>query len=127
MLSSPTMPRRFEPVRRPVQIELDDEPIVAEKGEPIAFALLGAGKVSLARSPKLHRPHGPYCLRGGCDGCLLRVDGEPNIMTCMTACQGGERASTQNVLGPRKLDLMQVTNWFFPRGIDHHHFMAGVP
>src|SRR5262249_23686335 len=33
----------------------------------------------------------------------------------------------QNVLGSRKMDLMQVTDWFFPRGIDHHHFLAGVP
>ena len=34
---------------------------------------------------------------------------------------------TQNVLGSRKVDLLQVTDWFFPQGIDHHHFMAGVP
>jgi len=48
-------------------------------------------------------------------------------MTCMTPCKGGERVETQNVLGSRKVDLMQATDWFFPRGIDHHHFLAGVP
>jgi sarcosine oxidase subunit alpha len=100
---------------------------VAEEGEPIAFALIASGKVALSRSPKLHRPHGPYCLRGGCDGCLLRVNGEPNVMSCLVPCQGGERVETQNVLGSRKVDLMQATDWFFPRGIDHHHFLAGVP
>ena len=31
------------------------------------------------------------------------------------------------MLGSRKVDLLQVTDWFFPQGIDHHHFMAGVP
>jgi sarcosine oxidase subunit alpha len=121
------MARRLSPPREPVDLELDGERIVAERGEPIAFSLIAAGKVALSRSPKLHRPHGPYCLRGGCDGCLLRVDGEPNVMTCMTPCRGGERVETQNVLGSRKVDLMQVTDWFFPQGIDHHHFLAGVP
>jgi sarcosine oxidase subunit alpha len=121
------MVRRLHPPRHPVELELDGETIVAEKGEPIAFALLASGKVALCRSPKLHRPHGPYCLRGGCDGCLLRVNGEPNVMSCLVPCQGGERVSTQNVLGSRRVDLMQATDWFFPRGIDHHHFLAGVP
>ena len=36
-------------------------------------------------------------------------------------------AETQNVLGSRQVDLLQVTDWFFPRGIDHHHLLAGVP
>jgi sarcosine oxidase subunit alpha len=121
------MAGRLHPPRHPVELELDGEPIVAEKGEPIAFALLASGKVALCRSPKLHRPHGPYCLRGACDGCLLRVDGEPNVMSCLVPCKGGERLSTQNVLGSRRVDLMQATDWFFPRGIDHHHFLAGVP
>jgi sarcosine oxidase subunit alpha len=118
---------RLAPLREPVTFELDGERIEAERGEPIAFALLAADKLALSRSPKLHRPHGPWCLRGACDGCLARVDGEPNVMTCLVPCRGGERVETQNVLGSRKVDLLQVTDWFFPGGIDHHHFMAGVP
>jgi sarcosine oxidase subunit alpha len=121
------MARRLAPLRDSVAFELDGETIEAERGEPIAFALLAADKLALSRSPKLHRPHGPSCLRGGCDGCLARVDGEPNVMTCLVPCRGGERVETQNVLGSRKVDLLQVTDWFFPRGIDHHHFMAGIP
>jgi len=121
------MASRLSLPRHPVELDFDGEPIVAEEGEPIAFALIASGKVALSRSPKLHRPHGPYCLRGGCDGCILRVNGEPNVMTCLVPCRGGERVETQNVLGSRKMDLMQATDWFFPRGIDHHHFLAGVP
>src|SRR5689334_12132285 len=56
------MARRLHPPRHPVEFELDGETIVAEKGEPLAFALIAAGQVALCRSPKLHRPHGPYCL-----------------------------------------------------------------
>src|SRR4051812_13214376 len=127
VVCSTLMARRLAPIRDSVHFELDGETIEAERGEPVAFALWAADKVALARSPKLHRPHGPYCLRGGCDGCLARVDGEPNVMTCMVPCQGGERVETQNVLGSRQIDLLRVTDWFFPHGLDHHHFLAGVP
>jgi sarcosine oxidase subunit alpha len=118
---------RRRALRDPVTIFLDGEPIAAERGEPIAAALLAADKTILARSPKLHRPRGPSCFRGGCDGCLARVDGVPNVMTCLLPARGGERVDAQNVVGSRKADLLRVTDWFFAKGIDHHHLMAGVP
>jgi sarcosine oxidase subunit alpha len=121
------MLRRLRALRDPVTIYLDGEPVPAERGEPLAVALLASDIVTLARSPKLHRPRGPSCLRGACDGCLARVDGEPNVMTCLRRARGGERIETQNVMGSRKSDLLRVTDWFFPNGLDHHHFMAGVP
>ena len=119
--------RRTRALRDPVTFTLDGETIAAERGEPIALALLGDDKTILARSPKLHRPRGPSCLRGGCDGCLARVDGVPNVMTCLRPAQGGEVIVSQNVIGSRKADLMRVTDWFFAQGIDHHHLMAGIP
>ena len=121
------MLERRRPLGAPVTIYLDDAPIPAERGEPLAVALLGAGKGTLARSPKLHRPRGPSCLRGACDGCLARVDGVPNVMTCLRPARGGERIETQNVIGSRESDVLRVTDWFFPKGIDHHHLMAGIP
>lgn len=121
------MLKRTRALRDPVTITLDGEPIPAERGEPLAVALLGADKITLARSPKLHRPRAPSCLRGGCDGCLARVNGVPNVMTCLLPAQGGERIEAQNVVGSRTADLLRVTDWFFPKGIDHHHLMAGIP
>jgi sarcosine oxidase subunit alpha len=110
-----------------VTLTLDGDRIEAQAGEPLAFALLAADRLVLARSPKLHRPRGPWCLRGACDGCLARVDGVPNVMTCLAHAREGARVETQNVLGSRTLDLLRATDWFFPRGLDHHHFLAGVP
>ena len=121
------MLRRAKPPADPVTIHLDDTPVVASRGEPLAVALLAADATTLARSPKLHRPRGPSCLRGGCDGCLARVSGVPNVMTCLTPAEEGARIETQNVVGSRRADLLRVTDWFFARGIDHHHLMAGVP
>lgn len=111
----------------PVTVYLDGEPLEAEKGEPLAVTLLAASALRLARSPKLHRPRGPSCLRGDCDGCLARVDDVPNVMLCLRRAEGGEKVTTQNVLGSRETDLLRIIDWFFPKGIDHHHLLAGIP
>ena len=60
-----------------VTFSLDGEEVSARAGETVAAALLAADKISWARSPKLHRPRGAACQRGGCDGCLARIDGVP--------------------------------------------------
>lgn len=119
--------RRTQALQDPVTIYLDGTAVPAERGEPLAVALVASDRVTLARSPKLHRPRAPACLRGGCDGCLARVDGVPNVMTCLRPATGGERIEVQNVVGSRRSDLLRVNDWFFPQGIDHHHLMAGVP
>jgi len=119
--------RRRGTISQPVTIRLDGRELSAAAGEPIAAALIGADHVTLARSTKLHRPRGPSCMRGGCEGCVARVDGVPNVMTCLVPARGGEQVETQNALGTRETDLLRVTDWFFPRGIDHHHLLAGVP
>jgi sarcosine oxidase subunit alpha len=110
-----------------VTIQFDGEPVAAERGEPVACALVGAGKMALARSAKFHRPRGPACLRAACDGCLARVDDAPNVMTCMVPAAEGTQVKTQNTLGSREIDLLRVTDWFFPKGMNHHELFAGVP
>jgi sarcosine oxidase, subunit alpha len=114
-------------LRDPVTITLDGEPIQAERGEPVAAALVAAGKLMLARSPKFHRPRGPSCMRAACDGCLARVDETPNVMTCQVAAAQGTAVVSQNRLGPREVDLLRMTDWFFPDGMNHHELFAGVP
>jgi sarcosine oxidase, subunit alpha len=109
-----------------VELSHDGERIVARRGEPLALSLLAADRVLLSRSPKLHRPRGPYCLRGACEGCLVRVNGLPNQPACRLLVQGGEVVETQNVLGTRETDLLAAADFLFPQGIDHHRLMAGV-
>ncbi len=112
---------------RPVTITFDGDPVQAVEGESVASALIRAKTWSIARSPKFHRPRGPSCFRSACDGCLARVGELPNQMTCMVPCREGLRVSSQNVLGTRNLDLLRVTDWFFPEGMNHHELFAGVP
>ena len=118
---------RLRELEHPVTITFDGEEIQAERGEPIAAALIAADKLVVARSPKFHRPRGPACFRGACDGCLARVDDVPNTMTCLAACENGTAVVSQNHLGPREGDLLAMTDWFFPDGLNHHELFAGVP
>jgi sarcosine oxidase, subunit alpha len=120
------MPRLHEP-SDPVTLQFDGEAVVAQRGEPAAVALIAAGHLALARSPKFHRPRGPWCLRAACDGCLARVDGVPNVMLCRAPAAEGMRIETQNVLGVGGADVLRAADWFFPEGLNHHEFLAGVP
>jgi sarcosine oxidase subunit alpha len=118
---------RARPPEHPIRITLDGGSLAASSGEPAALSLVAAGKLAIARSTKFHRPRGPSCMRGACDGCLARVDDEPNVMTCMVAAHEGMTIDTQNMLGSRGIDLLRVTDWFFPQGMNHHELFAGVP
>ena len=118
---------RVHPPGDPVTLHFDDEEVIAHRGEPAAVALVAAGHVGVARSPKFHRPRGPACLRAACDGCLARVDGIPNVMTCRVPAKEGMRIDTQNVVGSSTTDLLRATDWFFPDGMNHHELFVGVP
>ena len=109
-----------------VELTHDGQTLVARRGEPLALTLIAADRLLLSRSPKLHRPRGPYCLRGACEGCLVRVNGLPNQPACRVLVQGGEQVETQNVLGTRETDLLAAADFLFPQGIDHHRLMAGI-
>jgi sarcosine oxidase subunit alpha len=118
---------RLGPPPDAVELSHDGATIVARRGESLALSLIAADRLLLSRSPKLHRARGPYCLRGACEGCLVRVDGLPNQPACRVIVQGGERVETQNVLGSRETDLLAAADFLFPQGIDHHRLLAGVP
>src|SRR6202043_1660497 len=79
------MASRSERFCNPITFEHDGRTLSAFEGEPLAIALLANGVGTLARSVKFHRPRGPSCLRGACDGCLTRVNGVPNVMACRAA------------------------------------------
>jgi len=52
----------------PAEDSVDES--VVEESAPAEPALVASGRLTLARSPKYHRPRGPSCMRGECDGCL---------------------------------------------------------
>ncbi len=116
--------RVLRPHGQLVAIEHDGRPLDAFTGEPLAISLLANGVDTLARSVKFHRPRGPACLRANCDGCLTRINGVPNQMACRTPARAGARIESQNAFPTASLDILRVTDWFFPKRFDHHHLMV---
>ena len=84
-----------------VRITMDDESIEAIEGEPIAAALMAAGKIVFRYTHKLHEPRGVFCAVGRCSDCMMIVDGTPNVRTCVTPVREGMMIETQYGRGPR--------------------------
>lgn len=88
---------------RPVTLYLDGRPLAAEEGEPIATALWAHGVRTLRRTPRAGEPRGIFCALGRCTDCVMTVDGQPNVRTCVTAVRDGMRVETgkpPNTEGP---------------------------
>jgi len=85
----------------PVQIEVDGQSVVAYEGETIAVALLAAGK-RLLHKTKTGAPRGVYCGMGLCNGCLVLVNGVPNMRACMTLVQPDLKIETQEGAGRKE-------------------------
>ncbi|MBO6937041.1 MAG: (2Fe-2S)-binding protein [Deltaproteobacteria bacterium] len=116
--------RRIDPLRDVVTLRVDGKKVRAEAGENVATALVASGRWLFGRSVKYHRPRGPQCFVGRCDGCLLRVDGVPNVPSCTLTAREGMRIETQNVIGSAALDVLALTDIAYPEGLDHHHMFT---
>src|SRR5207244_3622395 len=66
-----------------------------------------------------------FCLEGHCSGCLVRIDGVPNLRACQTPCRAGLEASGQNAFPSTEVDLLGAVDFLFSRGMDHHTLMTG--
>ena len=87
------------PERKKVQITVDNRKIGAYEGEPIAAALFAAGIKVLRKTPILNEPRGVFCNRGRCTDCIMKVDGKPNVRTCVTLVKDGMEIKTIEGLG----------------------------
>ena len=68
---------------QPIKINFEGQEMSAYEGETIAAAIIANGKKSLYNSLKFSRPRGLFCSIGKCSSCLMRVDGTPNVRTCI--------------------------------------------
>ncbi len=87
---------------RKVTITVDGRPVQACEGEPIAVALMAAGKRVLRYTEKFGEPRGVFCALGRCTDCAMTVDGRPNVRTCVTPVHEGMQVETQHGLGERR-------------------------
>ena len=68
---------------------LDGSQIQAFEGEMIASALVAVGVRTFRLSSKHNEPRGLFCAIGRCTDCVMEVDGEPNVRTCITPVKAG--------------------------------------
>lgn len=78
-----------------VTFTLDGKPLEGYEGEPIAAALHAAGIRTLRHSPQKHRARGFFCAIGRCSSCMMEVDGDVNVMTCITPVRAGMQIRRQ--------------------------------
>ncbi|MDD4526079.1 MAG: (2Fe-2S)-binding protein [Lachnospiraceae bacterium] len=85
---------RIEKGRR-VKFTYDGREVEGYEGEPIAAALKAQGVMIHRYTAKKHSPRGIFCAIGRCTDCVMVVDGEPNIRTCITPLREGMTVQTQ--------------------------------
>ena len=80
-------------------IFFDGKEIPAKRGEPIAAALLASGVRIFRETAKKGYPRGIFCGIGRCTDCVMTVDDQPNVRTCVTPVRQGMKVETQKGLG----------------------------
>jgi sarcosine oxidase subunit alpha len=95
-------------------------PVEVRPGETLAQALGRHGERILRRSVRYHRPRGPFCGVGDCAGCLVRVNGAPNVRACRYEPKAGDTVESENAWPSPDLDLYGLLDLVSGSGFDTH-------
>ncbi len=79
-----------------IQFNFNGKPVKAYEGETIAAALYASGVKVFGKSIRFQRPRGWFCAIGKCSSCLMKVDGIPNVRTCITLVREGMNVEYQD-------------------------------
>ena len=91
------------PVGKLVHFTYDGKDLQGYEGEPIAVALRVNGVMVHRYTAKRHEPRGVFCAIGRCTDCVMVVDGQPNVRTCITPLKEGMKVQTQD--GARAMEV----------------------
>ncbi|WP_136805800.1 (2Fe-2S)-binding protein [Desulfosediminicola flagellatus] len=78
------------PAAGSVTITVDDRELQVPEGITVAAAVLGhahAGRTYI--HPVDNSPRAPYCLMGVCFECLMEINGEPDVQSCLISVEEG--------------------------------------
>jgi sarcosine oxidase subunit alpha len=118
-------PGRLTDPDHPVRFTFEGQSIDAVAGQSIAAALYAAGVRVFTRSFKYHRPRGLFCIAGNCPNCLMQVDGQPNVRTCIEPVCEGQVVAHQNAWPSLDFDVLRVfdrLDRFLPVGFYYKRF-----
>ncbi len=86
------------PKRKKLKFRYNKKQLEGEEGDTIASALHAAGVRTLTKSLKYDSPRGFFCGIGKCSSCLMRVNGIPNVRTCIAPLKEGISVEMQDKL-----------------------------
>jgi sarcosine oxidase subunit alpha len=109
---APRTVRRFHLGRRRLE---------ANAGDTLLDALASRGLPNVVRSVRYHRPRAPFCGTGDCTGCLVRVNGRPNVRACRLPVADGDRVEEGNAWPSARFDALGAVDLLFPHGLDTLH------
>ncbi|WP_294624755.1 (2Fe-2S)-binding protein [uncultured Bilophila sp.] len=73
-----------------VHITFDGQAMEVPAGISVAAAVLGHAHAGhTCEHPVDGSPRAPYCLMGVCFECLMEIDGEPNVQSCLVPVREG--------------------------------------
>ena len=78
-----------------IHFTLDGKDMTGYEGDSIAAALKAAGVMTHRYTAKEHKPRGIFCAIGRCTDCVMIVNGQPNVRTCITPLEEGMEVQTQ--------------------------------
>ncbi len=95
---------------RELRFNFEGKEMIGYESETIAAALYASGLRDFTYSFKLDRPRGIFCAIGQCASCRMRVDGIPNVRTCITGLRDGTVVERQMGKGefPTNADKRQT-------------------
>lgn len=111
---------------RTVAFSLGGDALQGDSTDSYAAAAWLAGQKVLSRSLKYHRPRGAFCLEGHCSGCLVRIDGVPNLRACQASCRDSALVESQNAFPSASFDVLGAVDKVYRRGMDHHTLMTSA-
>lgn len=84
-----------DPGPQAVTIFIDGRPVTAELGESVAAVLLRQQEGWSRTTPVSQSPRAPYCMMGVCFECLVEIDGQGSVQSCLTPVASGMRIARQ--------------------------------
>ncbi|MBJ2346412.1 MULTISPECIES: (2Fe-2S)-binding protein [Pseudomonas] len=94
-MSADSLFRSLAVAQQNVSIEFEGQPLSVPDKVSLAAALLASGIRHTRESAISGRPAAPYCMMGVCFECLVQVDGQANVQSCLVPVRAGMRVRRQ--------------------------------
>lgn len=72
-----------------ITLLFNGKPVKASSSDTVATALLAAGHLEFRRAARKAAPRGPVCLMGTCFECVVLIDGQSRMQSCLVPASEG--------------------------------------